>query len=53
MVLLGDDSASTVDRIGSIQVNMHDGMIRELVDIRYIPTLPKNLIYLSMVYGGT
>lgn len=46
-VLMGDDSACKVVGIGSIQVKMFDGMIRTLSDVRYIPTMKRNLISLS------
>jgi hypothetical protein len=30
---------------------MHDGIIRTLIDVRYIPDMRKNLIYLSTLHG--
>jgi len=32
---------------GTIQIIMHDGVVRILTDIRYVPELKKNLIFLG------
>jgi len=46
-VRLGDDSPLDIVGIGSIQIKMHDGIVRTLIDVRHIPDMSKNLISLS------
>ncbi|KAK2982593.1 hypothetical protein RJ640_002082 [Escallonia rubra] len=45
--LMGNDVACKVVEIGSIQIRMHDGIVRTLTDVRHVPELRKNLIYLG------
>jgi hypothetical protein len=44
---LGDNSSHDIVGIGSIQIKMHDGIVRTLADVRHIPSMSKNLISLS------
>ena len=44
---MGNDSSSKVISIGTVKIKMHDGTIRTLSDVRYVPDLRKNLISLS------
>lgn len=46
-VLMGNDNACKTKGIGSIRLKLHDGSIRVLTDVRYIPDLKKNLISLG------
>ncbi|KAK3008763.1 hypothetical protein RJ639_013623 [Escallonia herrerae] len=46
-VLMGNDVAYKVVGIGSIQIEMHDGIVRTLTDVRHVPELRKNLISLG------
>jgi hypothetical protein len=46
-VRLGDNSPRDIVGIGSIQIKMHDGIVRTLADVRHIPSMSKNLISLS------
>ena len=46
-IRLGDDSPLDIVGIGSIQIKMHDGIVRTLADVRHIPDMSKNLISLS------
>ncbi|KAI5328285.1 hypothetical protein L3X38_027682 [Prunus dulcis] len=46
-VMMGDGSVCRVKSIGSIKVKMHDGFVRLLGMVRYIPKLSKNLISLG------
>ncbi|KAK3036404.1 hypothetical protein RJ639_030003 [Escallonia herrerae] len=46
-VLMGSDVACKVVGIGSIQIKMHDGIVRTLTDVRHVPELRKILIYLG------
>ncbi|KAK3015659.1 hypothetical protein RJ639_006333 [Escallonia herrerae] len=48
-VLMGNDVASKVVVICSIQSRMYDGIVRTLTDVRHIPKLRKNLISLGML----
>ena len=48
---MGDDSPFQIIGIGSIQIEMHDGIIRTLTDVRHIPDMRKNLISLSILDG--
>ncbi|KAG8478329.1 hypothetical protein CXB51_028050 [Gossypium anomalum] len=46
-VRMGNDSSSKLIGIGTVKIKMHDGTIRTLSDVRYVPNLRKNLISLS------
>ncbi|MBA0779860.1 hypothetical protein Gotri_004050 [Gossypium trilobum] len=46
---MGNDSSSKVISIGTVKIRMHDGTIRTLSDVRYVPDLRKNLISLSIL----
>ncbi|KAK2985063.1 hypothetical protein RJ640_022941 [Escallonia rubra] len=46
-VLMGNDVACKLVGIGSIQIRMHDGIVRTLTDVRHVPELRKNLISLG------
>ncbi|KAG8486238.1 hypothetical protein CXB51_019548 [Gossypium anomalum] len=47
VVLIGNSSPCKVISIGTVQINMHDRIIRTLSDIRHVPNLKKNLISLG------
>ncbi|KAG8480291.1 hypothetical protein CXB51_024793 [Gossypium anomalum] len=49
VVRMGNDSSSKVIGIGTVKIKMHDGMIKTLSDVRYVPDLRKNLISLSIL----
>ena len=44
---MGDNNPREIVGIGSVQIKMHDGMIRTLKDVRHIPGMARNLISLS------
>ncbi|KAK5812564.1 hypothetical protein PVK06_027999 [Gossypium arboreum] len=44
-----NDSSSKVIGIDTVKIKMHDGTIRTLSDVRYVPDLRKNLIFLSIL----
>ncbi|KAK3011203.1 hypothetical protein RJ639_011565 [Escallonia herrerae] len=46
-VLIGNDVACKVVRIGSIQIRMHDGIVRNLTNVRHFLELRKILISLG------
>ncbi|KAA0067243.1 retrotransposon protein, putative, Ty1-copia sub-class [Cucumis melo var. makuwa] len=45
-VLLGDNGTCDVKGTGSVQISTHDGMVRILTNVRYVPKLKRNLISL-------
>ena len=47
VVYMGNDNACKTGGIGSIRLKNHDGSIRVLKDVRYVPSLKKNLISLG------
>lgn len=46
-VLPGNDEICPVEGIGKIKIRLHDGSVRVLTDVRYIPGLKRNLISLG------
>ena len=46
-VLLGNDYACDKKRVGTIKLKHHDGIVRELSNVWYVPALKKNLISLG------
>ncbi|KAH9804147.1 hypothetical protein KPL71_002018 [Citrus sinensis] len=48
-VLLGNNLACKVAGIGTVTITMHDGVDRELKNVRYVPELRRNLISLGTV----
>ncbi|CAL2233266.1 unnamed protein product [Prunus armeniaca] len=47
VVLMGNNNACKTQGIGKIHLKMHDGIVRELSDVRYVPDMKKNLISLG------
>ncbi|GJU24648.1 transposable element [Tanacetum coccineum] len=48
-VFMGNDSPCKVVGIGTIRINMHDGVVRTLTDVRHVPDIKKNLISLGVL----
>ncbi|GJX46602.1 hypothetical protein Tco_0271792 [Tanacetum coccineum] len=48
-VFMGNDSPCKVIGIGTIQIRMHDGVVRTLTDVHHVPDLKKNLILLGVL----
>ena len=46
-VVMRNDQPCRTMGIGTIWLKMFDGMVRELKEVRYVPTLKKNLIFVS------
>jgi hypothetical protein len=46
-VVIGDGSTCEIIKIGSIYIQVHDGSIKKLIDVRFVPKLKRNLISLS------
>ena len=49
IVLLGDNHSCKIVWVGSVRLKMFDGVIRTLIDVRHVPELKKNLIYLGVL----
>ncbi|CAD6231032.1 unnamed protein product [Miscanthus lutarioriparius] len=47
VVRMGDNNPREIVGIGSVQIKIHNGMIRTLKDVRHIPGMARNLISLS------
>ncbi|KAM1590896.1 hypothetical protein ACFX1Z_034600 [Malus domestica] len=47
VVFMGDDNPCTTKGIGTIRLKLHDGMVKELTGVQYVPNLKKNLISLG------
>ena len=45
--MMGNDQPCGTMGIGTIRLKMFDGMIRELKEVRFVPGLKKNLIYVG------
>ena len=41
---MGDDHPCIMEGVGTIQIKIFDGMVRELKEVRYVPQLKRNLI---------
>ena len=48
-VLMGNNMACQVIGMGNIRLKLHDGSVRELLDVRHVPDLKRNLISLGML----
>ncbi|CAL8998591.1 unnamed protein product [Prunus brigantina] len=48
-VLIGNNNACKTQGIGKICLKMHDGTVRELSDVRYVPDMKKNLVSLGVL----
>nr|GEU62740.1 hypothetical protein [Tanacetum cinerariifolium] len=48
-VFMGNDSPCKVVGIGTIQIKMHDGVVRTLTDVCHVPDLKKKLISLGVL----
>ena len=47
VVLMGNNASCKVAGIGTVHIKMFDGVVRTLCDVRHVPYLKRNLIYLS------
>jgi hypothetical protein len=46
-VILDDGWTLSVDKIGTVRFLMWDGMIRTVIDVRYVPSVRRSLVSLS------
>ena len=44
---MGDEHPCYMEGIGTVFIKMFDGMMRELKEVRYVPQLKRNLIYVD------
>ncbi|XP_071906234.1 uncharacterized protein [Coffea arabica] len=47
IVLMGNNAACNAAGKGTIRIKMHDGIVRTLTNVRHVPDLKKNLIFLG------
>ena len=47
IILMGNNAACDVVGRGTIRIKIHDGIVRTLTNVRYVPDLKKNLISLG------
>lgn len=48
-VMMGNNAVCKIVGIGNVNLKLHDGTIRELREVRYVPELKRNLISLGML----
>ncbi|KAH9650266.1 hypothetical protein KPL70_026310 [Citrus sinensis] len=48
-VMMGNNAVCKIMGIGNVNLKLHDGTIRELKQVRYVPELKRNLISLGML----
>ena len=48
-VALGDDRPCDIKGMGTVRIEMHDGVVRDLLNVRYVPHLKRNLISLGLM----
>ena len=46
---MGNNNACIVVGIGTIKIKMHDEIIRELINVRHVPELKRNLVSLGIL----
>ncbi|KAH1039137.1 hypothetical protein J1N35_040880, partial [Gossypium stocksii] len=49
IVRMGNGSPNKVTAIGTVQIRMHDETISTLSDVKHVPDLKKNLIFLGIL----
>ena len=47
---MGNDKVCTIAGKGQIKIWMHDGVVWTLYDVKHVPELKKNLIFLYTFY---
>jgi hypothetical protein len=52
VVFMGNGFPCKTVGVGSIRIRMFDGIVRELMDVRYVPELKLNLISLGVLDSG-
>ena len=41
---MGDDGACQMNGTGTVRIKMFDGVVRDLIEVRYVPQMKKNII---------
>jgi hypothetical protein len=49
VVLMGNDDVCEIKGIGTIHLKMHNGVVKTLTEVRYVPDLKKNLFSLGVL----
>jgi hypothetical protein len=49
VVLMGNDDVCEIKWIGTIHLKMHNGVVKTLTEVRYVPDLKKNLFSLGVL----
>ena len=49
---LRDDKPYAITSIGTIKNQLHDGVVRTLYDVRHIPDMRKNMIFLGTLHAN-
>jgi len=44
MVIMRNDDTCQMVRIGTIRIKMFDGVVRDLIDMRYVSQMKKNIM---------
>ena len=47
--MMGNNTVCQILGIGNVNLKLHDGIIRELSQVRYVPDQKRNLILLEML----
>jgi len=46
---MGNDDACQMFGIGTVRIKMFDGVVRDLIDVRYVPQMKKNIMSVRVV----
>jgi hypothetical protein len=49
VMFMGNDDVCDIKRIGTIHLKMHNGIVKTLTEVRYVPDLKKNLFSLEVL----
>ena len=44
---MGDDHPCNIEGMGKVHIKMDDGIVQELKEVRYVPQLKRNLIFVG------
>ena len=48
-MVMGDDHPCKIEGMGTVRIKMEDGIVRELKEVRYVPQLKRNLIFVGIL----
>ena len=48
-VLMGNNAPCKFVDIGFVQIRMHDGVVRTLIEVHHVPELKKNLAFMGVL----